>query len=152
MKQVYIYGGLDTRPTEIVRNFGMIWAVGGWLLFPFLQKIGAGRRRAAARAGRRPSSRPPSPATTPESCRCKEALTLDNIAIYNKRATGEKFLIDPSKGSTIVDDGKGKSRCGHQACRGRLGSVPEVGTLFGGGERFRARAGAGSGAQPGHDA
>ena len=40
-KQVYLYGGLDTRPTEFVRNFGMAWGMGGWLLFPFLQKIGA---------------------------------------------------------------------------------------------------------------
>ena len=39
-KQVYIYGGLDTRPTELNRSFGMTWGVGGWLLFPFLQKIG----------------------------------------------------------------------------------------------------------------
>ena len=39
-KQVYIYGGLDTRPTEFNRNFGMTWGMGGWLLFPFLQKIG----------------------------------------------------------------------------------------------------------------
>ena len=39
-KQVYIYGGLDPRPTESDRAFGMAWGVGGWLLFPFLQKIG----------------------------------------------------------------------------------------------------------------
>jgi NADPH2:quinone reductase len=39
-KQVYIYGGLDMAPTEFVRNFGMAWGMGGWLLFPFLQKIG----------------------------------------------------------------------------------------------------------------
>src|ERR1700712_5322694 len=39
-KQVYIYGGLDMRPTELVRSFGMAWGIGGWLLFPFLQKIG----------------------------------------------------------------------------------------------------------------
>jgi NADPH:quinone reductase-like Zn-dependent oxidoreductase len=39
-KQVYIYGGLDTGPTVINRSFGMTWGVGGWLLFPFLQKIG----------------------------------------------------------------------------------------------------------------
>ena len=44
-KQVYIYGGLDTGATEFNRNFGMAWGIGGWLLFPFLQKIGpyAGR-------------------------------------------------------------------------------------------------------------
>ena len=39
-KQVYIYGGLDTRPIELSRAFGMAWGVGGWLLFPFLMKIG----------------------------------------------------------------------------------------------------------------
>ena len=40
-KQVYIYGGLDPRPIELDRAFGMAWGVGGWLLFSFLQKIGA---------------------------------------------------------------------------------------------------------------
>ena len=39
-KQVYIYGSLDTRAVELNRAFGMAWGVGGWLLFPFLQKIG----------------------------------------------------------------------------------------------------------------
>ena len=28
----------------------------------------------------------------------QETLQLDNIAVYGKRATGEKFLINPSKG------------------------------------------------------
>ena len=42
------------RPTELNRAFGMAWGVGGWLLFPFLMKIGAGRRPEAAPArGRR---------------------------------------------------------------------------------------------------
>ena len=40
-KQVYLYGGLDTGPTEFNRSFGMSWGMGGWLVFPFLQKIGA---------------------------------------------------------------------------------------------------------------
>ncbi|RJF70361.1 zinc-binding dehydrogenase [Rhodopseudomonas palustris] len=96
LKQVYIYGGLDTRPTEIVRNFGMIWAVGGWLLFPFLQKIGAAdagklRARVAAEIKTTFASH------YTRTVSLKEALTLDAIAIYNKRATGEKFLIDPTK-------------------------------------------------------
>src|SRR5260370_3592154 len=43
-KQGYIYGGLDMRPTELVRSFGMAWGIGGWVLFPFLRKIGPGRR------------------------------------------------------------------------------------------------------------
>src|SRR5436305_8128877 len=39
-KQVYIYGGLNTGPIELTRNYGQAWGVGGWLLTPFLQKIG----------------------------------------------------------------------------------------------------------------
>ena len=52
-KQVYIYGGLDTGPTVLTRNFGMAWGIGGWLLTPFLQSAGAetiGRLRARVAA------------------------------------------------------------------------------------------------------
>ena len=48
-KQVYVYGGLDTRPIELNRAFGMAWSVGGWLLFPFLIKTW--RLRAGGRHG-----------------------------------------------------------------------------------------------------
>lgn len=94
-KQVYLYGMLDPSPTEIVRNFGMAWGMGGWLLFPFLQKLGpagtqALKQRVAAELK-----------TTFKSHYSKEvsmaqALQLDAIAVYGKRATGEKFLINPS--------------------------------------------------------
>ena len=40
-KQVYIYGGLDRGPTEINRNFGMAWSIGGWLLTPYMAAAGA---------------------------------------------------------------------------------------------------------------
>ena len=52
-KQVYIYGGLDTGPTILDRNFGMAWGVAGWLLTAFLQNAGAetiGRLRARVAA------------------------------------------------------------------------------------------------------
>ena len=68
-KQVYIYGGLDTRPIELNRAFGMAWGVGGWLLFPFLQKIGPAVRSCAS--GSSPSSKPRLPATTRRWCRCR---------------------------------------------------------------------------------
>lgn len=94
-KQVYLYGMLDTSPTEIVRNFGMAWGVGGWLLFPFLQKLGpAGTQALKARVAAELK-------TTFKSHYSKEvsmaqALQLDAIAVYGKRATGEKFLINPN--------------------------------------------------------
>ena len=96
-KQVYIYGGLDTRPTELNRNFGMTWGLGGWLLFPFLQKIGPAdaqklRERVAAELKTTFASH------YTQVVSLQEALRLTNIAAYAKRATGEKFLINPNKG------------------------------------------------------
>jgi NADPH:quinone reductase-like Zn-dependent oxidoreductase len=93
-KQVYIYGGLDTRPTTLTRDFGMAWGVGGWLLTPFLQSIGAegfGRLRARVAAEL---------TTTFASTYTREVslagmLRPDAFHAYVKRATGEKFLVTP---------------------------------------------------------
>jgi NADPH:quinone reductase-like Zn-dependent oxidoreductase len=96
-KQVYIYGGLDMRPTELVRSFGMAWGIGGWLLFPFLQKIGpADGARLRQRVVDELKTTFASHYTQVVSL--QEALQLPNIAAYGKRATGEKFLINPNKG------------------------------------------------------
>ena len=43
VKQVYVYGSLDKGPTVIDRRFGLTWSVGGWLLTPFLRRIGEPR-------------------------------------------------------------------------------------------------------------
>jgi NADPH2:quinone reductase len=94
-KQVYIYGGLDTRPTTLTRDFGMAWGVGGWLLTPFLQSIGAegfGRLRARVAAEL---------TTTFASTYTREVslagmLRPDAFHAYVKRATGEKFLVTPN--------------------------------------------------------
>ncbi len=96
-KQVYIYGGLDRGPTEFVRNFGMAWGMGGWLLFPFLQKIGdEGAARLKARVVAELKTTFASRYTREVSLH--EALRLDAIAVYAKQATGEKFLLVPNKG------------------------------------------------------
>jgi NADPH:quinone reductase len=95
-KQVYIYGGLDTSPTQVTRNFGMTWGMGGWLLWPFLNRVGpdvAQRLRERVVAELK---------TTFESHYTREvslaqAVTLKEIEIYGKRATGEKVLINPNK-------------------------------------------------------
>jgi NADPH:quinone reductase-like Zn-dependent oxidoreductase len=95
-KQVYIYGGLDTRPTELVRSFGMAWGIGGWLLFPFLMKIGqADGARLRQRVVDELKTTFASHYTKVVSL--QEALDLANIAVYAKRSTGEKFLINPNK-------------------------------------------------------
>jgi NADPH:quinone reductase-like Zn-dependent oxidoreductase len=96
-KQVYVYGGLDTRPMELNRAFGMAWGIGGWLLFPFLMKIGqADGAKLRARVIAELKTTFASHYTQVVSL--QEALQLSNIAVYGKRATGEKFLINPNKG------------------------------------------------------
>jgi NADPH:quinone reductase-like Zn-dependent oxidoreductase len=93
-KQVYIYGGLDTSPTILTRNFGMAWGVGGWLLTPFLMNAGAeviGRLRARVAAEL---------TTTFASTYTREVslagmLRPDAFNSYVKRATGEKYLVTP---------------------------------------------------------
>jgi NADPH2:quinone reductase len=94
-KQVYIYGMLDQRPTELYRNFGMIWGVGGWLLFPFLMKLtAADRQRLRDRVAA--DLKTIFASHYSQVISLAEALNPDVIAAYSKRATGEKYLIDPS--------------------------------------------------------
>ena len=93
-KQVYIYGGLDTSPTILTRDFGMAWGLGGWLLTPFLMNAGAetvGRLRARVAA---------EITTTFASTYTREVslagmLRPDAFNGYLKRATGEKYLVTP---------------------------------------------------------
>ncbi|HEX4741837.1 MAG TPA: zinc-binding dehydrogenase [Caulobacteraceae bacterium] len=95
-KQVYIYGGLDLSPTELTRGYGMAWGLGGWLLTPFLQKIGAvGAQALRERVAREITTTFASHYTRTISL--TEALQPDVIAAYNRKTTGEKFLIDPSR-------------------------------------------------------
>lgn len=94
-KQVYIYGGLDLRPTELDRGFGLSWSVSGFLLTPFLQKIGLdaalGLRQ---RVARELTTTFASHYTSTLSL--AEALHPDHVAAYARKATGEKYLINPS--------------------------------------------------------
>ncbi len=84
------------RPTEMVRDFGMTWGMGGWLLFPFLQKAGPAT---AARLKQRVAAELKTTFAShyTKEVSLAEALTLDAIAVYGKRSTGDKYLINPSK-------------------------------------------------------
>lgn len=95
-KQVYIYGGLDRGPTELTRSFGFAWSLSGWLLTPFLQKIGAeATQKMRERIVTELKTTFASHYTKVISLR--EALQLDVLNAYSKFSTGEKYLIDPSK-------------------------------------------------------
>ncbi|QXQ05094.1 zinc-binding dehydrogenase [Sphingosinicellaceae bacterium] len=95
-KQLYIYGALDLGPTILNRTFGFSWSLSGWLLFPFLQKAGA---EVAARLRQRVVDE----LTTTFSSHytatigLAEALNPEVLMAYQRKATGEKYLIDPSR-------------------------------------------------------
>jgi len=96
-KQVYIYGGLDTSPTVLNRNFGFSWSLGGWLITPFLQKVGLEkliemRTRVASELKTTFASH------YTQEISLADVLSLEAIAQYNKRATGTKYLIKPHMG------------------------------------------------------
>jgi NADPH:quinone reductase len=97
-KQLYIYGALDLAATTLNRPaLGFLWSVSGWLLFPFLRKAGP---EVAARLRQRIVEELQ---TTFASHYTRiiglaEALRPDVVSAYVRKATGEKFLIDPVKG------------------------------------------------------
>lgn len=94
-KQVYIYGGLDRGPTELVRSFGMTWSVSGWLLTPFLQQLGVpGMLRLRERVVSELTTTFVSHYTDEVSL--AGALSLDAIHAYARQATGQKFLVRPT--------------------------------------------------------
>ena len=93
-KQVYIYGGLDRNPTMLTRSFGFSWGLGGWLLTPFIGRIGS------ERFGQLRKKVADEISTTFESKYSKiisleETLNAENILSYTKQATGDKYLIKP---------------------------------------------------------
>jgi NADPH:quinone reductase len=93
-KQVYIYGSLDKSPTELTRNYGMAWGIGGWLLTPFLGKIGLEgmlRLRERVAAGLKTTFA----STYAAEVSLPGALSLDSLAAYAQQATGQKYLIRP---------------------------------------------------------
>ena len=73
----------------------MAWGIGGWLLFPFLQKIGPAatqvlRERVVAELKTTFTSR------FARTVSLAGALQAEAIAYYTARSTGAKVLIDPS--------------------------------------------------------
>jgi NADPH:quinone reductase len=96
-KQVYIYGGLDTSPTLLPRRFGMHWGLGGWLLFPFLQRLApqqvqALKQRVADELHSTFASH------YEQTISLSQMLEPARVTAYAKRATGAKTLVDPSLG------------------------------------------------------
>ena len=96
-KQVYVYGGLDRGPTVLTRTFGFAWGVGGWLLTPFLGRIGP---EAVARLRQRVADDLTTTFASSYShvISLSDALDLVVLRAYARQATGEKYLIEPHRG------------------------------------------------------
>src|SRR5262249_30106043 len=98
-KQVYVYGSLEAGPTVLHRTYGMSWSVGGWLLTNFLRRIPP---ETTARLKHRVAAE----ITTTFASHYTKVVSLTGalepaeIAQYSKRATGQKYLIDPTRASS----------------------------------------------------
>lgn len=97
-KHLHVYGMLDSSPTTFDRGpIGFQWSISGWLLFPFLQKAGEA-------VAHRLRTRVVDELTTTFASKytrvigLAEALEPEVLRAYVRKATGEKFLIDPTKG------------------------------------------------------
>ena len=95
-KQVYIYGGLDRGPTAVQPRLRHGLGYRRLAAHPFLQKIGFEaaqklRERVAAEIKTTFAS------TYTKEVSLAEALRLEEIAVYGKQATGEKYLINPEQ-------------------------------------------------------
>ncbi len=91
-KKVYIYGALDLSPTVLNRSFGFAWELGGWLLFPFLQKagpLGQAALREKVFAGITTTFASSYKARVP----LERMLDADVARAYNAKRTGEKYLV-----------------------------------------------------------
>ncbi|GAA0323755.1 zinc-binding dehydrogenase [Sphingomonas oligophenolica] len=94
-KQVYIYGMLDPGPTIINRTFGFSWGLCGWLLTPFLMKAG---EEVIARLRQRVADELKTTFASHYTATISlaDALRPEIVEAYERKTTGEKYLIDPS--------------------------------------------------------
>ncbi len=95
LKQVYIYGSLDFGPTIIERRFGLTWGIGGYLLTIALARLGGealGRMRARVLA----EAKTTFASSYARTIGLGDVLDPENLAVFARRSTGTKFLVDPS--------------------------------------------------------
>ena len=95
-KQLYIYGGLDVGPTILDRGFGFSWSIGGFLLTPFLIKAGPAKTQELKdRVARELKTTFASHYT--HTISLADTLRPEMVEAYQRKATGQKYLIDPSR-------------------------------------------------------
>jgi NADPH2:quinone reductase len=96
-KQVYLYGSLDTSETLLDRTYGMAWGVGGWLVLNFLARVGPQKtQEMRERVAQEITTTFASHYTREISL--AEALDAETARRYQRKATSEKYLLNPNKG------------------------------------------------------
>ena len=73
--------------------------MGGWLLFQFIERIGADAAQAMRQRVTAELKTTFASSYTKEVS-LAEALQLEHIAAYGQRTTGAKYLINPNKAGT----------------------------------------------------
>ncbi len=77
-------------------DLGMAWGIGGWLLPPFLERLGfEGTARLRERVASEITTTFASRYTAEISL--AEALDLETLKAYGRQATSKKYLINPNK-------------------------------------------------------
>ena len=82
------------KPQLLALITAMAWGIGGWLLMPFLARVGAEeaqrlRERVAAEITTTFAS------SYTDQVSLAGALDVDAIRVYGKQSTGKKFLVTP---------------------------------------------------------
>ncbi len=94
-KQVYIYGRLDTGETILGGGLGLYWGVGGWLLTPHLEKVG-GERMMEMRMYTVEERNGIFHSDYSSEISLMDMIDPEIAKGYEKKATGEKVLVNPS--------------------------------------------------------
>jgi len=92
LKQVYVYGLLDSGPKIVEGNIGTAWSVAGWLMSWSLEKFGV---ETITRMRKRVTDGLKTTFATHYGAEIslREMLHPERVKSYTKTGTGEKFLV-----------------------------------------------------------
>lgn len=97
-KHLYIYGNLDPGPTILDRrNLGASYGASGFLMMPYLEKIGVEATR-QLRNRVMAELKTTFAASFAREISLADVLRISEVKRYTQKATGEKVLIAPQKG------------------------------------------------------
>lgn len=93
-KKMYMYGRLDLGPTILTPSYGLQWCVQGFLLTPFLQKVGM-ETVIKMRTRVQQNLTTTFASSYKAKVNLEEMLEKDAITDYRQMKTGEKYLVTP---------------------------------------------------------